>query len=66
MDNGATILCSVHRTSWVRPEDKWMRRMAPRMSTSRTSYSVFAPNDGERIGTASTYREAVTIANAAK
>lgn len=36
----ATVLCNVFRMSWTRREDKWMGRLAPRHTNSRTTYTV--------------------------
>jgi hypothetical protein len=58
----ATILCNVRRMSWVRREDKWMGRMAPRMSVSRTTYTVIGP-DGKGVAFGvEGYRNAVKLA----
>ncbi len=57
----ATIMCVVHRMSWVRREDKWIGRCAPRMSSCRTTYSVFVPGRAPVDGV-EWYKNAVRIA----
>lgn len=59
----ATIVCSIQRSSWVRREDKWMGRSAPRYSASQTFYRVIDTATGNAVATLiEGYKNAVKIA----
>jgi hypothetical protein len=60
----ATVVCSVLRGSFVRREDKWMGRCAPRTFYSRTTYRVVGADGRQVASLVEGYANAVKIAEA--